>query len=181
MPIRNQKPIIDVQMDACNTASGIYFRGDWQYTHFQYDFPSACTWHINFKELVSVLFAAHRWGHLWANSQVIIHTDSQVAKAIINKGTTNNKVVMQVLRDLFWLSVLHNFDIIAEYVPGKINDMADAISRLHEPGQLLRLDSLLGHSLSLWQLPYHVSYNAHLALSPQIHRWQQLRQSWTGR
>jgi len=31
MPIRNQKPIIDVQVDACNLASGIYFRGDWQY------------------------------------------------------------------------------------------------------------------------------------------------------
>ena len=181
MPIRNQKPIVDVQVDACNSASGIYFRGDWQYLPFKYDYPSATSWHINHKELLSVLFAARRWGHLWANSRVIIHTDSQVAKAILNKGTTKHKAVMQVIRDLFWLSVRFNFDLTAQYLPGKVNDIADAISRLHESGQLLRLDSLYGHSLHPLHLPFHMGYHAFLSLSTQIHKWQHLKQSWTGR
>ncbi len=63
MPIRDPKPIIDVQVDACNYASGIYFRGDWQFSPFQFEYPSACSWHINHKELLSVLFAARRWSH----------------------------------------------------------------------------------------------------------------------
>ena len=86
MAIRNQKPIQDVQVDACSLASGIWFRGDWQYSPFRSVYPSASTWHINHKALLSVLLAARRWGHLWSNSRVILHTDSQVAKAILNKG-----------------------------------------------------------------------------------------------
>ena len=50
---------------------------------------------------------------------------------------------MQVLRDLFWLSVVHNFDLTAQYIPGKPNDLADAVSRLHEPGQLFAAGQLL--------------------------------------
>lgn len=181
MPIRNQKPIIDVQVDACCSASGIYFRGDWQYLPFKHDYPTASSWHINYKELLSVLFAARRWGHLWANSRVIIHTDSQVAKAILNKGTTRHGSVMEVLRDLFWLSVQNNFDLTAEYLPGKENNLADAISRLQEPGQLLRLDSYYGHSLEPLHLPFHMSYHAFLSLSQQIRTWQHLKQNWIRR
>ena len=179
MPIRNQKPIIDVHIDACNTASGINFRGDWQYVPFACEYPAASSWHINYKELLSVLFAARRWGHLWKNTRVVVFTDNQVAKATLNRGTSRHQTVMQVLRELFWLSVWHNFDLTAEYLPGKDNDMAHAISRLAEPGQLVRLDSLLGHSLHPGLLSSHVSYYALLAISPQIHKWQQLKQSWT--
>lgn len=178
MPIRDKKPIVDVEVDACNKAAGMYFRGDWRYSPFRFDYPSACTWHINHKELLSVLLAAQRWGHLWANSRVIIHTDSMVAKAILNKGTTRNSAIMRVLRELFWLSVTHNFDLTAIHIPGKLNDRADAISRLHEAGQLLRLGSFFQHSLCAWHLPYHMSAHAFLALSPQIHKWQRLKQGW---
>lgn len=181
MPIRDVKPIVDVEVDACNYASGIYFRGDWQFVPFHLDYPAASSWHINHKELISVLFAARRWGHLWANSRVLIHTDSMVAKAILNKGTTKNKAVMQVLRELFWLAVSHNFDVTATYVPGKLNDRADAISRLHEPGQLLRLDSFHHYCLCPWQLVYHMSSKALFALSLQVHKWQILKQSWIER
>lgn len=178
MPIRDSKPIIDVEVDACNYAAGIFFRGDWQHCPFKSDYSAASSWHINHKELLSVYFAACRWSHLWANSHVVIHTDSKVAQAILNKGTTRNKDVMSVLRKLFWLAVTHNFDLTATYIPGKLNHRADAISRLQEPGQLLRLDSLLGQLLFPWQLPCHMSHQALLALAPQIARWQNLKQSW---
>lgn len=175
MPIRDHKPIIDIEVDACNYAAGIYFRGDWQFCPFQFDYPTAVSWHINHKELLSVLLAARRWGHLWANSRVIIHTDNMVAKAILNKGTTRNKAVMHVLRQLFWLAVSHNFDLTATYIPGKVNDRADAISRLHQPGQLLRLDSFYSHSLNPEQLPFHMNQNAFFALSPLISKWQSVK------
>lgn len=179
MPIRNEKPIVDVEVDACNYAAGIFFRGDWQFSPFHIDYPNASSWHINYKELLSVLLAARRWGPSWANSRVVIHTDSMVAKAILNKGTTRNKAVMQVLRDLFWLAMKFNFDLTACHVPGKLNDRADAISRLEEPGQLTRLDSFFGYALSPWELCSHMSYTSFLMLSPQIHKWHNLKMSWT--
>lgn len=178
MPIRDQKPIIDVEVDACNFAAGIYFRGDWQFSPFQFDYPTASSWHINHKELLSVLLAARRWCHLWAHSRVIIHTDSMVAKAILNKGTTRNTAVMPVLRQLFWLAATYNFDLTAVYLPGKLNDRADAISRLQEPGQLLRLDSFYNYSLCPWQLPYHMNSQAFSAITHQIKKWQCIKQSW---
>ncbi|XP_078000553.1 uncharacterized protein LOC144453148 [Glandiceps talaboti] len=57
------RPITDVHMDACNLASGIYYRGDWQYTRWDCDWPSAESLHINHKEALSVLLAARRY---WA-------------------------------------------------------------------------------------------------------------------
>ena len=138
------------------------------------DYPAASSWHINHKELLSVYLAACRWGHLWANSKVVIHTDSMVAQAILNKGTTRHKPVMQVLRNLFWLATMYNFDLTAMYIPGKENDRADAISRLHEPGQLLRLNNLLNYCLVPCHLLYHMHYKAFHGLAPQIRVWSAL-------
>ena len=146
MPIGNTKPIIDVEVDACNRAASMCFRGDWQFCPFQHDFPTLTSWNINYNELLSVYLAACRWGHLWGDSHVVIHTDSMVAQAILNKGTTRHPVIIQVLRKLFWLAASFNFDVSGSYVPGKTNTRADAISRLQQPGQFLRLDSLSQYS-----------------------------------
>ena len=40
------------------------------------------------------------------------------------------------------MSVKFNLVVKAFYVPGEDNNIADAVSRLHEPGQNLRLESL---------------------------------------
>ncbi|XP_077863611.1 uncharacterized protein LOC144347820 [Saccoglossus kowalevskii] len=109
------RPITDVHIDASNLASGIYYRGDWQYTAWAHDWPSAHPLHINHKEALSVLLAARRWAHKWQDCTVHIYTDSQVAMANINKGTSRNALVMSALRELFWLSVTHNFHIQASH------------------------------------------------------------------
>ena len=40
---------------------------------------------------------------------------------------------MRYLRELFWLSAVYNFRITATHLPGCMNYIADAISRMHEP------------------------------------------------
>lgn len=130
-------PTVDVATDACSLAAGGYFRGDWFYHNFTLDSPLWSSLHINHKEALAIVLAAKRWGRLWANQRIIIHSDNQAAVQMINKGTTANAVIMQELRSLFWLSALYNFHITAVYVEGAKNTIADAISRLHERKRLL--------------------------------------------
>lgn len=130
-------PTVDVATDACPIAAGGYFRGDWFYHNFSLDSPVWDSLHINHKEALAIVLAAKRWGRLWANQRVIIHSDNQAAVQMINKGTTASAVIMQELRFLFWLSAFYNFHITAAYVEGAKNTIADAISRMHERKGLL--------------------------------------------
>ena len=136
-PFLSTHPITDVDTDACQLAAGAYYRGDWLYHHFMIDSPECANLHINHKEVLAQVFAAFCWAPLWANRHVIIHCDNVAAVHIINKGTTNNSLVMFSLRQLFWLSAIYNFRFTATYIKGQLNTTADAVSRLHQPMKAL--------------------------------------------
>ena len=181
----NPAPILDVEVDACNAGSGIAFRGDWQYIHFATDMPGTEKLHINYKETLSVLFAAQRWAPMWANHCVIIHTDSTTAKAIINKGTCRNNTVMRAMRKLFWLSASYNFELKAVHVPGKNHILPDIISRVTEKNKLTLLLSLLTSGTTLYTLSVfldtlqaHMSHKAFILLLPQIQALWRWRSNW---
>ena len=161
--------------DACNTGAGVFSQGDWMYINYEEDLVEAKDLHINNKEVLAVVSAAERWASTWANGDVVVCTDSMVAKAIINKGTCKNEFIMDRLRKLFWLSVKYNFRIRAVHIPGAINQLADSISRLHEPGQVLHLFSLLKnwfHSSPLYvDWNYHMSSASFQLILPQIRKW----------
>ena len=141
--LHDKVPIADVETDASNEAVGFYFRGDWAYSFLPADAPDIAPLHINFKEAFAIFLAARRWASLWANHHVIVKCDNQAAVAMINKGTTANPIVMTWLRDLFWMSAIHNFRITAVYIPGVDNIRADRISRMHNGPALLELYSYL--------------------------------------
>ena len=59
-----------MQIDACQLAMGVYFRGDWFYHYFPVDSPTLTSLHIYNKEVLAQILAAFRW----ANYQhVILH------------------------------------------------------------------------------------------------------------
>ena len=93
-------------------------------------------------------------GHLWANHRVIIYSD-KIRVQIINKATTNNEIIMQELRALFWLWALLNFHKTASYLEGFWNTIADAVSCLHERP----------HLLSFYSVPKGCAAAANLALT----------------
>ena len=168
-----------VHTDACNSGAGMFFNGDWMYLNWNCDFQEAESLHINSKEILAVVIAAERWGKDWANSEVTVCTDSVVAKAVINRGTYRDPYIMSALRYLFWISVEYNFKLHAIHIPGTLNQLPDAISRLPEPGQLLRLQSLLLNwhhfmtPISNWPCNwmYYMSSGAFQVLRPQLQRW----------
>ena len=134
--ILDKQPFYGVFTDACDDAAGGSFGHDWFYFNWDQDLPQASSLHINEKEVLAVVLAAQRWSKYWVNKRIVLHS---VTVACVNKGTSKNKMVMQCLRRLFWLSATHNFHMIARHLPGCLNIAADSASRLHSPGYLQTL------------------------------------------
>jgi hypothetical protein len=162
---------VNLYMDACNSGAGAQFGWDWLYLNWDMDWPEAKDLHINHKEVLTLFLAAHKWGHLWENTTVVVHTDSMCALGIIRKGSTRNNFIMECMRAFFWLSELYKFQVWPVHVPGKDNHIPDAISRIDQPGQLNRLASLLypGDPFGLYKLyyalPNHMSAYAFTSFS----------------
>lgn len=171
---RSVKTLV-VHTDACGDGAGMFCGGDWWYVNWGVDNDDFKNMHINNKEILAVTSAATHWAEHWQNSDIIVYTDSSVAKSVINKGSCRNEKVMDALRDMFWLMVKFNFRLRAVHIPGKLNQMADVISRLHEPGQILHLQSLLNN----WHHNngYTIEWNNHMSVAslqllvPQIIKW----------
>ena len=137
-PILDSRPLMPVCLDACPVAGGGYFAGQW--FHARWDqWEGVLPLHINYKEVLALVPAAHLWAPAWKDRKVIIHSDNQAAVGIINRGTSRHPLVMEALRGIFWMSAIFNFRIRAVYYPGASNTLADAASRLHESGAYERL------------------------------------------
>ena len=91
------------------------------YANWAMDYLSLYSLHINYKETFTTVLAAHRWAPVWSGHRVIIKTDSQVAAAILNKGSTCCPVIMDWILSLFWLKEYCNFSLLVKHTPGTTN------------------------------------------------------------
>lgn len=105
-----------VLTDASLSAGGCVWETDWMYVNWALDYPALCSLHINYKETFTIVLAAHRWAAFWSGYRVAVKSDSQVAAAILNKGSTCCPVIMD------WIRFKH--------IPGTTNTLADSVSRL---------------------------------------------------
>ncbi len=167
-----------VHTDACNEGAGIFVGGEWHYVNWKRDFPRLADLHINYKEVMAAVIGMHRFAPILAGCDVTIVTDSSAAKGILNKGRCRSPSVMHWLREMFWVCTSFNLRVRAIHCPGFLNQLPDAISRLHEPGQILRLHSLLsnwlhGHFTSQFQVMCvsNMSPAAFQVVAPHLVRW----------
>ena len=75
------------------------------------------------RKTFTTVLAAHRWAPFWSGHRVIIKTDSQVAAAVLNKGSTSSPVIMDWIRSLFWLKEYCNFSLLVKHIPGTSNTL----------------------------------------------------------
>jgi hypothetical protein len=151
--------------DACMVGGGGHFGSDWFFVSWVEDFPTCVASHINVLELKTVLVAAHRWGHLWYRRHIIVKSDNMSAVAAVNNSTSRSPELLLLIKQLFWLSVEYNFRLSAEYLPGKLNFLADGLSRMHEKFHAnYAMYLLTGNSLNCLPCRYHMSYKAYLSL-----------------
>ena len=85
--------------------------------------------HITLKELVPIVLAAALWGQRWVGKTVMARCDNSAVVAVINKGSSKEPEVMQLLRCLTFIQAKHQFDLLAAHIQGKVNVRADALSR----------------------------------------------------
>ena len=133
---------VNVHVDACVKACGMFCEGDWRYSVFTEDWPAVAPLHINYKEVCSVVAAVRHWAPGWAGRTVVVHTDSTVTKAIINKWRCRNQYINDLLQGMCWQTIVFNFEIRAIHVPDLLNSLPDTISSLHQPGNIEKLGQL---------------------------------------
>ena len=85
---------------------------------------------INYLELFPIHIIVCCWGPRWVNKRVIIETYKTQAMSFINNGECRNPITKSWLREIFWISVQHNFYLRSRHLPGNLNQPADKLSRL---------------------------------------------------
>ena len=144
-PIAENRPVVSVCTDACDSGGGAYHQGEWCHVAW-IDWPEVAALHINYKEVMALVPAVCLWGHTWRGQRVYVYCDNQAAVGIFNRGTAKDPLVMDALRNVFMASMVHDFRIHAIYYPGKQNIVADAASRLSDKGGWEKLMAALSHT-----------------------------------
>ena len=99
---------------------------------------------ITFKELLPVVLACSIWGCKWRGNRVVCHCDNAGAVAAINSGYSRVAPIMHLLRCLFFIQALFEFEVKAVHVPGTSNGWADATSRNHAHLFLSQVQGAIG-------------------------------------
>ena len=182
--IWDRRPIYYIYTDSSNLAGGAFFQGLWLYRVWHIDRPAYKHLHINIKELLMVGEAISQWADILSGHRVFVFTDNLSAAYIASNGTSKHPAAMSVLRDIGFNALKFNFSLHTFYIPGRCNDIADAISRLHSAGQIQRLFSLLRErrlaTVGFW-LPNHMTLNSMYFIFPQVRKWVNLLQHWMKR
>ena len=116
-----------IQTDASGTwGCGAFFNKSW----FQWQWPS--NWasvSIMAKELVPILLSCIVWGPVLAKYRALFQCDNLSLVAAICKGSSEDKVVMHLLRCLWFFIAYFDIDLSVEHIPGTVNCTADQLSR----------------------------------------------------
>ena len=116
--------------DATDKAFGGIFQNKW----FQGMFPEDLLVLDNspsmaLLELYPIVIVCFLWGEQWNKKRILFHCDNMATVQILNKGRSKTSIINKLMRMLTWLAAKYNFTVHAEHVPGKLNDIADAISQ----------------------------------------------------
>ncbi|XP_006818048.1 uncharacterized protein LOC100369622 [Saccoglossus kowalevskii] len=129
--------------DASSTKGfGGYFQGSWfsevwppQLLSVRHDKLS-----MALLDLYPIVIAAMLWGRHWSQQRIRFNCDNQTTVHVLRKGRASSHChsINALLRRLTLTAMKHNFIVLAQFVPGRQNSIADALSRF----QLQKFHSL---------------------------------------
>ena len=80
-------------------------------------------------EMITVMAAIKHWFAELENLKVRIFVDNQACVALLNYGITKAPFLAACLREIAYFLAQHNIEIQAEYIPSRVNVLADLCSR----------------------------------------------------
>jgi hypothetical protein len=84
---------------------------------------------IAWLEFFPVLTAVVLWGGQLKGKRIILRSDNNAVIAIINKQTSKCPEIMKLVRQFVLQCLKVNLTFYARHIPGKLNNIADALSR----------------------------------------------------
>jgi hypothetical protein len=107
-------------------------------------------------ELAAVVLALRTWRHYLLGNVVHLFTDHKRLKYIFTQADLNK-------RQRRWMEMIKDYDLELHYHPGKVNVVADALSRKAHCNYLPTV-SITGEESSIWVPPDMAQYNVTLTL-----------------
>jgi hypothetical protein len=102
----------------------------------------------------------------------MVRSDNVSTVSAVNRSTSRSAEMMKIVKELFWVSVEHNFKLSAKHIPGKLNILSDCLSRLDIVYSANLAAYLLnGFSSMLYGCCSHMSYGSFLYLQG---RWSSI-------
>ena len=106
---------------------GAIFGSHWFYG----EWPVQCqSLNITFKELFPIVLAFDTWGHQLRNKCITVHSDNQAVVYILNKQSSKDFQIMNLVRHFVLYCMTYNILVKAQHIPGKANILPDLLSRL---------------------------------------------------
>ena len=84
---------------------------------------------ITHLEMINIIVALNIWGSQWRHGKVLIKTDNMATVNIYNKGYTRDSILAKYARNIWLLTAKFDISLKVIHVPGKINIIADLLSR----------------------------------------------------
>ena len=89
-----------------------------------------------FKELYPLSLAAATWGHRWQGKKIMFHCDCLPVVQAWDKGDSSKPSMSRLIRSLLFIASTHDFNMRIIHIKGKLNDIADCLSRGQHPDSL---------------------------------------------
>ncbi|KAK7103606.1 hypothetical protein V1264_018474 [Littorina saxatilis] len=111
--------------------------------------PAQRLLHINLLELEAVFLGLLNFVSLLQGKHVLVHMDNTTVAAYLNKqgGSRSLPLSIRACEILFW-SFQHQIVIFAKYLPGRLNVLADSLSR---SSQVLHTEWTISHQPFMWR------------------------------
>ena len=129
LPSKKASPDTRVVSDASGSwGCGAYWGDKWFQLQWE---PSMAVGNLSIalKELVPIIMAATAWGRYWRGLVVQCCSDNKATVAVLNTRTSKDNDIMHLLRCLFFFEAYWEFCLVAAYIPGPANGLADDLSR----------------------------------------------------
>lgn len=116
--------------DSCLSGCGGFYHGNFFHT----EFPEVIlhrNFHITCLEILAIILCLKLWGTKFKGKRITVLCDNKSVTQIINSGKTREEFLQSALREICYVAALNEFEIRAEFIEGRSNQISDTLSRWH--------------------------------------------------